>query len=84
MQFSLGPVLYFWPKAQILQFYREVADSDVDIVYLGETVCSKRRELKYADYFALGQMLREAGKQVCLSSMTLYEEIGRASCRERV
>ncbi|HAW94261.1 MULTISPECIES: U32 family peptidase [unclassified Arsukibacterium] len=73
MQFSLGPVLYFWPKAQILQFYREVADSDVDIVYLGETVCSKRRELKYADYFALGQMLREAGKQVCLSSMTLYE-----------
>ncbi|MAD74691.1 MAG: U32 family peptidase [Rheinheimera sp.] len=76
MQFSLGPVLYFWPKAQILQFYREVAASDIDIVYLGETVCSKRRELKFEDYFALAQMLRDAGKQVCLSSMTLYEAPG--------
>ncbi|MBV2127602.1 U32 family peptidase [Arsukibacterium indicum] len=76
MQFSLGPVLYFWPKAQMLQFYREVADSDFDIVYLGETVCSKRRELKYEDYLALALMLREAGKQVVLSSMTLYEAPG--------
>ncbi|WP_019674528.1 U32 family peptidase [Arsukibacterium perlucidum] len=76
MQFSLGPVQYFWPKAQMLQFYREVADSDFDIVYLGETVCSKRRELKYEDYLALALMLREAGKQVCLSSMTLYEAPG--------
>lgn len=73
MQFSLGPVLYFWPKAQMLQFYREVANSDFDIVYLGETVCSKRLELKFDDYLAVAQMLREAGKQVCLSSMTLYE-----------
>jgi collagenase-like PrtC family protease len=69
-------VLYFWPKAQIQQFYRDAADSDVDIVYLGETVCSKRRELKFDDYYALAQMLREAGKQVCLSSMTLYEAPG--------
>uniref|UniRef100_UPI004048CA32 U32 family peptidase n=1 Tax=Rheinheimera sp. TaxID=1869214 RepID=UPI004048CA32 len=76
MQFSLGPVLYFWPKAQMLEFYRQVADSDIDIVYLGETVCSKRRELKFDDYMALAQMLREAGKQVCLSSMTLYEAPG--------
>ncbi|KKO49769.1 protease [Arsukibacterium sp. MJ3] len=76
MQFSLGPVLYFWPKTQMQQFYRDAADSDVDIVYLGETVCSKRRELKFNDYFALAQMLREAGKQVCLSSMTLYEAPG--------
>ena len=73
MQFSLGPVQYFWPKAQMMQFYRDAADSSVDIVYLGETVCSKRRELKFDDYFALAQMLRDAGKQVCLSSMVLYE-----------
>lgn len=76
MKFSLGPVLYFWPKAQMQQFYRDAADSAVDIVYLGETVCSKRRELKFDDYMALAQMLREAGKQVCLSSMTLYEAPG--------
>ncbi|NRQ42086.1 U32 family peptidase [Rheinheimera sp. YQF-2] len=76
MKFSLGPVLYFWPKAQMLTFYREAADSDIDIVYLGETVCSKRRELKFDDYIAVAHMLREAGKQVCLSSMTLYEAPG--------
>lgn len=76
MRFSLGPVLYFWPKDKMLQFYREVADSDFDIVYLGETVCSKRRELNFADYYALAHMLREAGKQVCLSSMILYEAPG--------
>lgn len=73
MQFSLGPVLYFWPKAQMLEFYRQAADSAVDIVYLGETVCSKRRELKLEDYLKLAHMLREAGKQVCLSGMTLLE-----------
>lgn len=73
MQFSLGPILYFWPKAQILDFYRQAADSAVDIVYLGETVCSKRRELKFEDYMQIAHMLREAGKQVCLSSMTLLE-----------
>lgn len=73
MKFSLGPVQYFWPKAQMQQFYQDAADSSVDIVYLGETVCSKRRELKFEDYMAIGHMLRDAGKQVCLSSMTLYE-----------
>lgn len=73
MKFSLGPVQYFWPKAQMQQFYRQAADSSIDIVYLGETVCSKRRELKLADYMTLAHMLREAGKQVCLSTMTLLE-----------
>lgn len=73
MQFSFGPILYFWPRQQVEAFYQEVAASDVDCVYLGETVCSKRRELKFEDYFRIAQMLREAGKQVCLSTMTLLE-----------
>lgn len=73
MKFSLGPVLYFWPKKKMQQFYQEAAASDVDIVYLGEAVCSKRRELKLEDYMELAHMLREAGKQVCLSTMTLLE-----------
>lgn len=73
MQFSLGPILYFWPKTQILDFYRQAAESAFDIIYLGETVCSKRRELKFEDYLQIAHMLREAGKQVCLSSMTLLE-----------
>lgn len=73
MQIALGPILYFWPKAKVKAFYRQVAESDVDRVYLGETVCSKRRELSLDDYLTIAHELREAGKQVCLSTMTLLE-----------
>lgn len=73
MKFSLGPILYFWPKQQVFDFYQQAAESNVDHVYLGETVCSKRRELKLDDYLAIAHMLREAGKKVTLSTMTLLE-----------
>ncbi|MBP6384838.1 MAG: U32 family peptidase, partial [Aeromonas sp.] len=43
MQFSLGPLLFYWPKADTQAFYQAAADSQADIIYLGETVCSKRR-----------------------------------------
>lgn len=73
MKFSLGPILFFWPKAQVLDFYNQAAESSVDVVYLGETVCAKRRELRLTDYLAIAHKLREAGKEVVLSSMTLLE-----------
>lgn len=73
MKFSLGPILYFWEKAQVERFYRTAADSAVDSVYLGETVCAKRRELRLSDYLAIAHQLREAGKEVVLSTMTLLE-----------
>lgn len=73
MKFSLGPILYFWPKAQVLNFYQQAADSAIDVVYLGETVCAKRRELRLPDYLAVAHQLREAGKEVVLSTMTLLE-----------
>lgn len=73
MRFSLGPILYFWPKAQVLEFYRQAAESEIDVVYLGETVCAKRRELRLADYLSIAHQLRDAGKEVVLSSMTLLE-----------
>lgn len=73
MKFSLGPILYFWEKAKVENFYREAAESSVDCVYLGETVCAKRRELRLNDYLAIAHQLREAGKEVVLSTMTLLE-----------
>jgi collagenase-like PrtC family protease len=73
MKFSLGPILYFWPKQKVLAFYNAAAESSVDVIYLGETVCSKRRELRLADYLAIAHQLREAGKEVVLSTMTLLE-----------
>ncbi len=73
MKFSLGPIHYFWDKNRVETFYRQAADSNVDIVYLGETVCAKRRELRLDDYLGIAHQLREAGKEVVLSSMTLLE-----------
>lgn len=73
MKLSLGPLQYFWPRAATLAFYRAVADWPVDIVYLGETVCSKRRELNFRDWLALAEELSAAGKEVVLSTLALVE-----------
>ncbi len=71
MKLSLGPILYYWTKQKTLEFYEQAADSDVDIIYLGETVCSKRRELSAQDWIDLAKSLSQSGKQVVLSTLTL-------------
>jgi O2-independent ubiquinone biosynthesis protein UbiV len=86
MKLSLGPLQYFWPREQALSFYADAADWPVDIVYLGEVVCPKRRELRLDDWLEIGAMLEAAGKEVVLSSLTLLEagsELGalRRLCR---
>ena len=73
MKLSLAPLQYFWPRDQTLAFYRQMATTQVDIIYLGETVCSKRRELRTRDWLALARELAEAGKEVVLSSLALIE-----------
>lgn len=70
---SLGPVQYFWPRETLLDFYAGIAESPVDIVYLGETVCARRRSLTGSDWLALAHRLRAAGKEVVLSTLTLLE-----------
>ncbi len=70
---ALGPVLYFWPRDELLGFYETVAESPVDIVYLGETVCAKRRSQRLDDWIAVGEQLAAAGKEVVLSSLSLIE-----------
>jgi collagenase-like PrtC family protease len=66
-------VPYFWPREILLEFYDRIAASPVDIVYLGETVCSKRRSLKQTDWLELAAALQSAGKEVVLSTLTLLE-----------
>ncbi len=70
---SLAAVPYFWSQQDYRDFYSTVATSPVDIVYLGETVCAKRRSMKTGDWLELAQHLSDAGKQVVLSTMTLIE-----------
>lgn len=76
---TLGPCQYFWPRESAEAFYTDIADSSVDVVYLGESVCPKRRELRPDDWIALGRELATSGKEVVLSTLTLIEarsEIG--------
>ncbi|MGZ5780998.1 MAG: U32 family peptidase, partial [Burkholderiaceae bacterium] len=73
MKISLGPLLYYWPRDTILQFYEAIAASPVDTVYLGETVCSRRHEMKLSDWIAVAEQLQAAGKEVVLSTQVLIE-----------
>ena len=79
MKLSLGPIPWFWTRDRVTGFYRDVADSPADIVCLGEVVCSKRRELTPRDWLAVGRELREAGKEVVLSTLTLVEAASEAA-----
>jgi collagenase-like PrtC family protease len=73
MKLSLGPLQYYWPRQQTLDFYESVAAMPVDIVYLGETVCSRRHELRLDDYLDVANRLADAGKEAVLSTLTLIE-----------
>lgn len=74
MRLSLGPVLFYWTRQQLLDFYAEMAEQPLDIIYLGETVCSKRRALSLDDWLGLARDLREhSGAEVVLSGLALIE-----------
>jgi collagenase-like PrtC family protease len=73
MKLALGPILYYWPRDTVLAFYRAVAASPIDIVYLGETVCSRRHEMRLDDWIDLAGTLAAAGKEVILSTQVLIE-----------
>jgi collagenase-like PrtC family protease len=73
MKLALGPLLYYWPRQQVLDFYAEMAAAPVDTVYLGETVCSRRHELRVQDWIDIAGRLAAAGKQAVLSTQTLIE-----------
>lgn len=73
MKLALGPILYFWPRETVFTFYERIASSPVDIVYLGEAVCSRRRELRLPDWLDIAEQLAAAGKEVVLSTQALLE-----------
>ncbi len=73
MEITLGPLLFFWPKKEVISFYEKVGSSVIDRVYLGEAVCGKRREMKLEDWLDIARKLQNQGKEVVLSTLGLIE-----------
>lgn len=73
MKLSLGPILYYWQRDVLFEFYEKICDAPVDIVYLGEAVCSKRHVFRPEDWLTVADSLATAGKEVVLSSQALIE-----------
>lgn len=73
MHIHLGPLLFFWPKAELDAFYQQALSQPCRRIYLGETVCPKRREMKAGDWLTLGRELHRAGKEVVFSTLALIQ-----------
>jgi len=71
MKYSFGNIQYYWPQQIVFDFYKNVINSPANIVYLGESVCSKRSELKNQHWLELAKDIQAAGKQPILSTMAL-------------
>jgi len=81
---SLAPVSYFWPRDTLFEFYEQIANTPVDIVYLGETICSKRHSLSREDWQLIANKLSTAGKEVVLSTLTLVEAASELGTMQRI
>lgn len=70
---SVGPLLTYWPRRRMIDFYARVAELPVATVTLGEVVCSRRHEMKVDDWLALARDLAATGKEVVLATQALIE-----------
>jgi O2-independent ubiquinone biosynthesis protein UbiV len=84
MKLSLGPILYYWPHQKVADFYQQAIESPADIIYLGESICSKRQELRTPDWLELAAELLESGKEVVLSTLALIEARSELSSLRKI
>lgn len=85
MKLSMGPILFYWQRQEIMDFYANMASQPLDAIYLGETVCSKRRALSLDDWLGLARDLRsESDAEVVISGMALIEAASELSTLRRL
>ena len=67
---TLGPILFYWPAQQKIDFYARIADeAEIDTVYLGEVICSKRSPFFDKHYAEVTERLERGGKIVVFSTL---------------
>lgn len=75
IKYSLGTVTYPWTITQLREFYTQVAITpEINKVYLGEVVCSKRAALINKYLPELIQLLQNANKEVYLATPLLNND----------
>ncbi len=69
-QLTIAPILFHWSAEQKLDFYARIADeAPVDVVYLGEVICSKRTPFFEKHYDEVAERLTRGGKKVVFSTL---------------
>ncbi|MFQ6034412.1 MAG: U32 family peptidase [Sedimentisphaerales bacterium] len=74
MKISVGPAPSHWGRERIESFYRELCQSPVDYVYLGEIACPERSCFTPDFFNRLCDELSQAGKKVYASSLILVRD----------
>ena len=85
MKLSLGPVLFYWTREKLLNFYAEMLEQPLDVIYLGETVCSKRRAFGLDEWLGLARDLRgSTTAELVISGLALVEAASELSSLRRL
>lgn len=72
MKIAIGPCLFEWGKKDLKHFYHRMAfETEADILYIGEVVCSKRYHLTPTEMRVLADQLKPSGKEIVFSSLGL-------------
>lgn len=72
MKIAIGPCLFEWGKKNIRAFYQRMAfETNADILYIGEVVCSKRYHLTPKEMAELAEQLKPSGKEIVFSTLGL-------------
>ncbi|THB73823.1 MAG: U32 family peptidase [Gammaproteobacteria bacterium] len=74
MQISLSQIPFNWDFQTATDFYREMAALPIDVIYIGNTVCSKRETtVSIKQWLQIAEELQTQGKQVIFSTLGLIE-----------
>lgn len=85
MKLAIGPLLFDWGKRGFSDFYRRMAhETEADILYLGEVVCSKRATPDPEELAALADELKGCGKELVFSTLGLVMTEGEMETIRRL